>query len=143
MLLELVEAQLQSSITGRISIDTALQIAEVASKKPQRSVSLFLVPLGDRVTNQGRTTGPILDQVTTTFAVVFAIRHMAGRAELKHATLDEWRKKVRDALNGWTPGLPTYTPLLRGNGQIVALRDHTLWWQDQYRTTFLEESAYA
>ncbi len=143
MLLEKVEARIQASISGRVSIDTVLEIAEVARKKPKRAASLFLVPLGDRVSDQARTTGPVFDQVTTTFAVVFAIRHMAGKANMKNAALEDWRQKVRGALNGWTPDLPHYNPVRRGNSQIVTVRDHTLWWQDQYRTTFFEESANA
>ena len=138
MLLGEVDTRLNAQLTGKYKIDTALVLSDVVGKKLTISPTLFLLPLGEKPRDLNRTTGPEIDDVTEHFAVVFAIRDLSGRNEATHDTLKSWQLQVRSALNGWAPPLENYTPIRRGNSGLVSLRNHTLWWQDEYRTRYLE-----
>lgn len=75
-----------------------------------------------------------MQRLSITFGVVFGIQNLRDATGAKaSADLATLRGSVFEALLGWRP-TADHDICLIGAGQLAAMRDRVLWWQDSFTT---------
>lgn len=98
------------------------------------SPAAYVVPISDRAARNRAATVVTVQELTTVFGVVIAVRELADAAGgLAAETLDTVRKAVRADLVGWVPE-DGDDPIEYQSGDLVALANGVTWWLDQYVT---------
>lgn len=93
----------------------------------------FVLPMSEEA-GQNEIIGGVQQAVRMRFAVMVAIRNVADpRGEAAIDELVAARSAVLDALINWLPAGATQ-PIEFGGGQVAAVTDRYLWWQDEFTT---------
>lgn len=121
-------------------VNSALSLASVLEKPIKQSPALYVIPIADRPGKEQRTTGQLLQNVTTTFGVVIAVKSInnptGSDAEDK---LEEYRELIQNALFGWRP-TSEHVPILLGGGDLVSMNKNGVWWLDKFTTSNYAEA---
>lgn len=135
LLLPLVEARL-ADIAEFKDVQGALDLSAIQFKPLPVSPMAFVVPLTDDPEENQRYAGAArpLQGVTIRFAVVIAIKDMTDPYGSKgNAQLELLKLRCREKLHGWVP-LQDYDSMEMGRGGLVAMKDYTVFWQQEFRT---------
>lgn len=137
-----IKARLES-IDGSIKkVETALSLTNAFNQSVQIDVAVFIAPLGEKPAPNSRITGPVTQEVTDTFGVLFSIRTANDKTgERSVEKLQGARKEVRNALLGWTPENATYHCEMAGS-DLAKLEKGQVWWLDKYTTKHTETSVH-
>jgi len=135
LLLPLVEGRIVE-IADFKSVQGALDLAAIQFKPLPVSPMAFVVPLTDDPGENQRYTGAArpLQGMTIRFAVIIAIKDMTDPYGKKgNALLELLKLRLREKLHGWVP-TEDYDSMEIGKGGLVAMKDYTIFWQQEFRT---------
>jgi hypothetical protein len=139
-LLTEIDARIEAETSGIDRVGTVLSLAMAMGQSVRADVEVFVCPLAERPGPNQRATGPVLQQVTDTIGVVFAVRARNDKDGAKAASkLELARASVRRALLGWCPASATRHIELAPS-DLVKMEPGQVWWLDRYTTEHHEFS---
>lgn len=90
----------------------------------------------DEVAQDSSLISTTAQRVTARMGVILAVRNARDpRGEAGHDDLETLRDALKTALLGWAPTVE-HDPATYVSGSLLKLTDATLWWQDEFQTTF-------
>jgi hypothetical protein len=133
-----IDARIEADASGIDRVGTVLSLAMAMGQSVRADVEVFICPLAERPGPNQRITGPVLQQVTDTIGVVFAVRARNDKDGARAASkLELARASVRQALLGWCPASATRHIELAPS-DLVKMEPGQVWWLDRYITEHLE-----
>lgn len=137
---QLIIARLDSQVDALKLVAGAADFASAMQEPPRILPATYVLELGNRAAANSLATIAVSQENTVRFGVIFAVQNLRDpRGEKAHTDLRTVRSSVMTALLGWAPD-PDYDVVEYGGGQLLALENLVLWWQDEYLTRILERS---
>ncbi|MCY3566675.1 MAG: hypothetical protein OXH27_10895 [Gammaproteobacteria bacterium] len=97
--------------------------------------TVYVVPLSENAPPSG-VTGLTRQRATVRVAAVIAVSNLRDESGAAAATeLELVRDAVRAAWLGWQPE-GAGQPAEYRSGRLLTFADRTVWWQDEYETTY-------
>lgn len=137
MEIERVIERLREQVSDLRQVAGAAALA--AAQEDLRSTpAAYVIPLAEQAARNALIGGAHSQQIAVHFGVVLAARQLRdARGQAGHEELERLRSAVKDALIGWAPD-EDHDPIEIVRGQLLALTDAILWWQDEYLTGYYE-----
>ncbi len=128
--------RIKSETSGIRQIEEAVDIQSVLAEKP-KNTSVWVVPVSTRPGNNLVEQG-VLQTVTGTVGILIGIRNLRGSSgQGAQGELATTQQKIESALLGWDGGALDFSTLcIHAGGRHVGYTDRTLWWLEQYRTSW-------
>lgn len=137
MELGLVIDRLRDRVTELRVVAGAAAIT-AAQEDLKTTPAAYVIPLGEQAARNALVGGGHSQQVSVRFGVVLAARNVRdARGQAGHEELERLREAAKSALIGWAPDAD-HDPIELARGQLLALTDTILWWQDEYLTSYYE-----
>lgn len=93
----------------------------------------YVIPLADRASPNSLANG-VRQMVTSRVGILLAVSSLRDpRGEETVDLLEPLRAKVVKAVLGWSPTTDD-EPMTFLAGQVIAVRNGVLWWQDEFAT---------
>lgn len=128
-----VIARLQDQVPTLRDVQGAADYAR-ASTDLRRTPAAFVLVAAARAPENRTGTEVTQQQIAETFGVVIAAQNVRDpRGENSANDMRTLRLAVLTALHGWEP-YAEFDPCEYVSGQLLAMNDHTLWWQDNFIT---------
>lgn len=137
--LSLVTARLRDACPSIRFVAGAAELASATSSGLPTHPAAFVFPLAEAAGINGRSTGPALQQMVESFAVLLAVKSAADpRGEAAVDDLRALRLELRAALHGWEPDTD-HAPLVLAGAQMVSAANSFVFWQEEFATEYLAE----
>lgn len=116
-------------------IDAAAGLA-AAMRDNRAAPALYVIPLAERATYMPHT-GYVEEQETRLFGCVMALETLDfSRGTGSSVSLEQLRKRIKQALVGWVMEEETGEPVLFQGGELLDFPgDGRLWWADDFVMT--------
>lgn len=133
MYLAAVEQRLKAANIFK-QVGSVTSFAALKKKPISKSTAAFVIPITEKLGRQELLGGMLEQHSTDTFAIIIAVKDRRDASgSVGSSIIDELRTPLRQLLFGWSPGAE-YEPILLGDGRLLALDDHTVFWQDKFTT---------
>jgi len=132
-------ARLQAEVSELKRVDGS---ADLGAAKGQARVtpSAWVLPSTEIAGQNTLGANAVSQRIEGTFSILIAVKNYKGDGGAAgHDALQAVRTAIKTALLGWQPtGVNDVMTFARGG--IIAYTEATLWWQDQYRISWLERA---
>lgn len=135
-MIDAVIDRLKASVPAFKLVGEANDFQAAAEKNPNIGPAVFVFSTGDSA-EDSKVVGRVRQKVTTTIAVVYAVKNVGNaQGAGNSALLDTLKQSARAALMGWQPD-GTVDPLSFVSGNQLAFRQGWQWWMDSFKTQLI------
>jgi hypothetical protein len=131
---------LQNGNLGLKLVAGAAEFQAAIEAKPTATPAAYVLAADETGGPNHLGNGLVLQPITASIAIVLVTRNVADpKGAAATADMITLRRAVRTLLLGWAP-TAVCEPYEYERGALAAFKDGHLWWQDVYRTSYLEKA---
>ena len=136
-----VVTKLSADVSEFKAVEGAAELEHVIKSGVRVTPSAYVLPLSEAATSTASATMIVTQKVTTSFAVVYAVKNLSDARGNKaiETILRDLRLKTLAALVGWGPG-SGFNQCEYAGGSLLRLAKGTVYWKDKFQTHHTNES---